>query len=164
VVIGVNGEALRCHIHQMLLRRLAGSALNLIAHIENSIGRLGMSRCGCVRFRTLRASLVISAILLLCCCLCIVVILGPDPPPPVERSNLTLTIVALPYPVTSTHLRDRYLITFCLWLLTSEHTKLQIMMPPGAFDLNSMILPTLERLFGPNRIVFAPPIETDEDR
>jgi hypothetical protein len=45
VVIGVNGEALRCHIHQMRLRRLAGSVLPLIAHIENSIGRLGMSRC-----------------------------------------------------------------------------------------------------------------------
>lgn len=90
---------------------------------------------------------------------------GVEIPPEANSvsSNVSLTIVALPYPVRSEKLRNKYFLTFCSWLLTSPRTKIQIMMPPYEFDPDGMILPTLESLFGKNRIVFAPSIDTDED-
>lgn len=74
-----------------------------------------------------------------------------------------LTIICLPYPVTTNRLRDRYLISMSSWLLTSNTTKIMILMPPYEFDPNLILLPLLESLFGPNRILFGPSLETDED-
>ncbi|KAK8881902.1 hypothetical protein M9Y10_044540 [Tritrichomonas musculus] len=74
-----------------------------------------------------------------------------------------LTIICLPYPVMTNRLRDRYLISMSSWLLTSNTTKIMILMPPYEFDPNLILLPLLESLFGKNRILFGPSLETDED-
>jgi hypothetical protein len=87
-----------------------------------------------------------------------------EPDAPVEESaNLSLTIVVLPYPVTSTKLRDQYLVTFSSWLLTTPRAVLQLLLPRSEFDPDLMILPILETIFGANRIKFSPPVDVDED-
>ncbi|OHS94813.1 hypothetical protein TRFO_39002 [Tritrichomonas foetus] len=80
-----------------------------------------------------------------------------------ENNNNSLTIICLPYPVSNEHTRDRYLITMSSWLLTAPTTKVLILMPPYEFDPNNMIMPLLTNLFGNDRIIFGPSIETDED-
>ena len=47
--------------------------------------------------------------------------------------------------------------------MTSNSTKVMIMMPEHEFDPNRMIMPLLLELFGEGRILFGPSIETDEN-
>lgn len=84
----------------------------------------------------------------------------------IYKEEITLTFCILPYPLSKKNselLRDKYFFTFSSWLLTAPTTKLYIMMPREEFDPDLILLPTIEKLLGPNRILFGPDVETDED-
>ncbi|OHT16077.1 hypothetical protein TRFO_42080 [Tritrichomonas foetus] len=78
-------------------------------------------------------------------------------------SNISLTFCICPYPVDTEDRRDRYFITFTSWLSTSPSSKILILMPSFIFDPNNLLLPSLKDIFGSDRILFGPVLETDED-
>ena len=84
-------------------------------------------------------------------------------PKSLDVGSATLTIVALPYPVRKESQRNLYFVTLASWLMTSNMTKIMIMMPEDEFDPQEMLLPRLRSTFGAERILFGPSIETDED-
>jgi len=77
-------------------------------------------------------------------------------------NQLEVTFVACPFPIgNDTELRDRYFLPFCSWLLTSNYSKILILMERNVFDPYQILLPRLEKMFGP-RFLFSPEIESDD--
>jgi hypothetical protein len=74
-----------------------------------------------------------------------------------------VTFNVCPYPVTNNaKRRSLCFTTFSSWLLSSPSSKILIHMPPEIFDPHRELLPLLETLFGPNRLLFSRLLDTDE--
>jgi hypothetical protein len=78
-------------------------------------------------------------------------------------TNSSVTFSTCPYPIGDSPKRKiQYFFSMSSWLLTSPYAKILIHMPQHIFDPGSVLVPLLTSLFGENRLIFGPLLQTDE--